>query len=84
MAMTGIMKRYVYFIYSSFQYKERLEIESKIGKKYIPGIVYYKGKGLEYTEIVTDINTLRHSDAKVVAEGYIEDMKYTDSKHVWG
>ena len=81
---SALNRRYVYFMYSSFQYKDRLDIERKIGKTYIPGQVVYKGKKFQFTEIVEDVNTVRYSDAKIVAEGYIDEMQYTDSKHVWG
>lgn len=77
-------KRYRYFIYSDSQYKERLEIEKKIGKIYKPGIVISKGKKQQYTEIVSNVDNMRYADSKIVAEGYLEDMKYTKSTHVWG
>ena len=77
-------KKYRYFLYSASQYKERLNIEKTIGKTYVPGVVYYKGKKYNYTEIVDDVNKSRYPDAEVVAEGYIEDLKYEKSKHKWG
>ena len=41
-------KHYRYFIYSETQYKERVEIEKKIGRAYKPGTVVYKGKVKHY------------------------------------
>lgn len=75
---------YRYFLYSSTQYKDRLEIEKKIGKVFIPGVVIYKGKKKEFTEITTDPSRCMYADKKIVAEGYIEDMKYTQPRHEWG
>lgn len=77
-------KKYRYFLYSSSQYKERLDIERNIGRTYVPGVVYYKGRKYDYTEIVDDVSKARYPDSKVVAEGYLEDLKYEKSKHNWG
>lgn len=77
-------KHYRYFIYSETQYKERVEIEKRIGRVYKPGIVVYKGRKKQYTEVVSNIENLRYADYKIVAEGYIEDMTFTRSSHNWG
>ena len=77
-------KRYRYFIYSETQYKERVEIEKRIGRVYKPGIVVYKGRKKQYTEVVSSVENLRYADCKIVAEGYIEDMTFTKSSHNWG
>lgn len=77
-------KHYRYFIYSETQYKERVEIEKKIGRAYKPGTVVYKGRKYQYTEVVSNIDNSRYADFKIVAEGYIEDITYTRSTHAWG
>lgn len=68
---------YVYFLYSDNQYKERTEIENKMSRVFIPGVVFVNGKRVKFTEISRK-NTNRYPDCKVVAEGYKSKMKYTN------
>lgn len=82
--MGDINSNYRYFLYSSSQHQDRINIEKKIGKEFQPGVVYYKGKKYQYTEITTDPEKCLYPDKKVVAEGDITTMKYTKPKHVWG
>lgn len=84
MQNTSNKNKYRYFLYSSTQYRDRVNIEKNIGKVFIPGVVIYKGKKYEFTEITTDPSKSMYADKKIVAEGYIETMKYTQPKHIWG
>lgn len=82
--MPSNTKTYRYFLYSASQYKERLDIEKKIGKIFVPGTVFYQGKKYQFTEMTDDPNKCIYADCKVVAQGYIEDMKYNLPQHKWG
>lgn len=68
--------RYVYFLFSPEQRKLRTDIEKNIGKKYIPGRVLDNGRWKEYTELSSS-NTSRYSDSYIVAEGNINEIRYT-------
>lgn len=73
-------KRYRYFLYSTTQHNDRVKIESKIGFQYVPGKVIKNGHWNDFTELSSNPNTSKYSDAIVVAEGYLEDMKYEMEK----
>lgn len=73
--------RYVYFIYSAEQRSLRSQVELNIGKKYTPGKVLSNGKWSNFTEISSSPNS-RHSDAIIVAEGYLGTFRYSDSTSV--
>lgn len=76
-------KRYRYFIYSKSQHQLRVEVDKKINKVFKPGKVFYNGRWIVYTSISsTPVTTF--PDGKVVAEGYLEDMKYLSHSSVWG
>lgn len=77
-------KKYRYFMYSETQRKEKANVEKTLNRKYNPGYVIYKGKKHLYTEIVTNVANCRYADAKLVAEGNLEDLKYVYSTHDWG
>ena len=72
-----------YFLYSKSQHNLRVEVDKKIKKVFTPGKVFSKGKWVQYTEI-SQKPTNSYADTKVVAEGYIEDMKYQNPTSVWG
>jgi hypothetical protein len=72
---------YKYFIFSASQLKDRSEIEKSIGKTFKPGEVAVGPKKKKYTEM-NSTGTSRYSDAKIVAEGDISKMKYTDIRSV--
>lgn len=80
---TGTTKRYRYFLYSQSQYIFKTETEEKIGKTYIPGRVLASGRWKDFTEISTTPSNNKFADAKIVAEGYLEDMTYQMSKSEW-
>jgi len=71
-------------MYSETQRKEKVNVERKLNRKFSPGYVFYKGKKQPYTEIVVNVSNCRYADAKLVAEGNLEDLKYTESTHEWG
>lgn len=67
--------RYVYFLYSATQRKQRKDIESTVNPAgYRPKKVLVNGKWKEFTEMNTTGEN-RYSDAVIVAEGYYSLMK---------
>lgn len=66
-----------YFIYSEEQLKFRKQLEGKINKKFMSGIVYVKGVKKAFTELCNTENGSKYTDAKVVASGELSKMKYT-------
>lgn len=80
---TANTKRYRYFLYSKDQYKMRTEVDKKINKVFTPGKVFSNGRWIIYTEMSAK-PTNAFADAKIVAEGYIEDMKYSNHSSIWG
>ena len=70
------MKQYKYFIYSREQHEERKRIEEAVGYSYVPGKVLKTGKWRDYTSMSSSPNT-RYSDAVVICEGYLDDIKYS-------
>ena len=80
---TTKVKKYRYFLYSKAQHTMRAEVDKKINKVFTPGKVLTKGKWVPYTE-VSVLPKNSYADAKIVAEGYIEDMKYQNPSSVWG
>lgn len=77
-------KKYRYFLYSNTQYNERMSIEKSMGKKYVPGKVFYKGKWRQFTQMSTVPSNARYADARLVAEGNLEDLNYKKSTTEWG
>jgi len=76
-------KEYRYFLYSASQEKMLIEVNNRVGKKYIPGEVWVNGNYKKYTQISkTSIDTM-NGDAIIVAKGYLSDMKYTSSQSIW-
>lgn len=76
MAVRVTEKKYRYFLYSQSQHTSCDSIEKKVGRTYIPGHVFYSGKRRQFTEISATPENNRYADAKVVAEGYLEDMDF--------
>lgn len=81
--MTTPNKKYRYFLYSKSQHNMRTEVDKKINKVFSPGKVFSRGKWVMYTEI-SPKPTNSYADTKIVAEGYLEDMKYQNPTSVWG
>ena len=76
-------KRYRYFLYSKTQHNMRTEVDKKINKVFTPGKVVSKGRWVPFTEISVS-PTNAYPDTKIVAEGYLEDIKYQNHTSVWG
>jgi hypothetical protein len=70
---------YVYFLYSSSYVADRNNIENKVGKRFIPGNVIVNGVRKEYSMISESATINRYSDIRVVAEGILSEMKYTNT-----
>ena len=70
--------KYRYFHFSLDQLKERRETFDKLNKEYIPGTVVYNGKVHEFTNVGPNRVLQRFSDARLVAEGNLKEMTYTD------
>lgn len=68
---------YVYFLYSETQEKERKNIESRLGKVFVPGVVVINGQRNYFTELSRK-NYNRYADCKIVAEGWKSKMTYTN------
>lgn len=79
---TANTKRYRYFLYSKTQHNMREEVDRGINKTFTPGKVLSKGRWVIFTEISTKPSN-SFADAKIVAEGYLEDMKYQNHTSVW-
>lgn len=72
----AVNNKFVYFLYSEEQVKERNEILKKQGKVFVPGTVYVGMSKLSFS-IISEKDTLpRFIDTKVVAKGYQNQMKY--------
>jgi hypothetical protein len=76
-------KRYRYFLYSQQQYDSRTAAELSLGKTYIPGKVLNRGRWKEFTEISASPSNSMYADAKIVAEGYLDSMRYTMNTSEW-
>jgi hypothetical protein len=72
----AVSNKFVYFLYSEEQLKERNEILSKQGKIFVPGTVYVGMSRLLFTQISEKDYIDRFIDTKVVAKGYKNQMKY--------
>jgi hypothetical protein len=68
-----------YFLYSKEQHKKRLELEKKIGRKYIPGTVMVGGEARLFTEISNKYND-RFKDTIIVYQGEESEVKFTKPK----
>ena len=80
---TTKVKRYRYFLYSKTQHNMRTDVDKKLNKVFTPGKVLNRGRWVPFTEIsISPKNS--YADTKIVAEGYIEDMKYQNHTSVWG
>ena len=67
---------YKYFYYSSEQLKLRVELEKKRGRN-----VIVNGIKKPFTEL-TSKDSSRYPDAKLVAEGEVETMRYTEPEAI--
>lgn len=69
--------RYIYFLYSEQQHKERQALENKLYRNFIPGEVILNGRRILFTEKAYS-PTNAYYDSKVVAEGLESKMVYKD------
>lgn len=76
-------KRYRYFLYSKTQHSMRVDVDKKINKVFTPGKVFVRGRWAQFTEMSLSPKN-SYADTKVVAEGYLEDMKYQNPTSTWG
>lgn len=72
-------KGYWYFLYSHEYLKQRNAVEEKVGRIFECGTVIVDGTMKEYNILSTKPEVERYPDARLIAEGDIETMKYTDS-----
>lgn len=73
----AITNKYVYFLYSEEQIKERNKILEKQGKVFVPGTVYVGMSRLSFSQMSEKDSLPRFIDTKIVAKGYQNQMKYT-------
>ena len=83
MAVSITGRKYRYFIFSQKQYNERVDAKNKLGKQYIPGKVMVRGAYKDFTEISTSPSNSRYADGKLVAEGYLDELRYIMNKSEW-
>ena len=72
----GVNNKYVYFLYSEEQIKERNKILEKQGKVFVPGTVYVGMSRLSFSQMSEKDTLPRFIDTKIVAQGYQNQMKY--------
>ena len=73
-------KKYVYFLYSEEQFKEKNEILGKAGKSFESGTVVVNGTRQKFTQLSSTPSLPRFIDTRVVAQGYIDQFIYTEPK----
>ena len=78
----AIDNKFVYFLYSEEQLKEKNNILSKQGKVFIPGTVYIGMSRISFTQLSEKDHIDRFIDTKIVAKGYKNQMKFDMSKTV--
>ena len=72
----AIDNKFVYFLYSEEQIKERNEILAKQGKDFVPGTVYVGMSRIQFSQMSDKDHIDRFIDTKIVAKGYKNQMKY--------
>ena len=71
-----VTNKFVYFLYSEEQVKERNEILAKQGKVFVPGTVYVGMSRISFSQLSEKDTIDRFIDTKVVAKGYKNQMKF--------
>lgn len=66
---------YKYYLYSVKQMQDRRALELKMGKRFMPGSVIYKGRKRAFTEISNKSTSNYYTDSTVVAEGTSSECK---------
>lgn len=72
----AVQNKFVYFLYSEEQVKERNKILEKQGKVFVPGTVYVGMSRLSFSQMSEKDSIPRFIDTKVVAKGYENQMKF--------
>lgn len=75
-------RKYVYFLYSTSQLDIRTNTDATLGKQFVPGEVLINGSWKQYTQI-SEKPANQFSDTIIIAQGYTDEMKYTQSKSIW-
>ncbi|MGL5750096.1 MAG: hypothetical protein ACRCXT_06185 [Paraclostridium sp.] len=68
------MQNIKYVIFSAEQMRMRMDVESKLGRSYKPGLVLVNGIYKQYTDIIDNPSNTRYPDAEVIASGDIDNM----------
>lgn len=79
--MPGVVNKnpYMYFMISSDHINKENEIEHSIGHRFECGTVVVKGNRVSYSFKSTNMDFMKHyPDAKLVAEGYRNQMQFTE------
>lgn len=69
------MSDYKYFLYSEEQIKEKNAILAKQNKIFVPGVVVVNGTRQNFSQL-SDSNSMRYIDTKIIAEGNIKEITY--------
>ena len=72
----AVENKYIYFLYSEEQIKEKNEILAKHGKVFVPGTVYVGSSRLSFSQLSEKDSMPRFIDTRIVAKGYKNQMKY--------
>ena len=68
--------KFVYFLYSEEQIKERNRILEGQGKVFVPGTVYVGMSRIKFSQMSDKDHLDRFIDTKIVAKGYRKQMKF--------
>ena len=71
-------KGYKYFLYSYEYLKNRNAMEEKVGRVFECGTVIVDGTLKEFNIISSQPTMNRYPDARIITEGNVENIKYTD------
>ncbi|MCM1215973.1 MAG: hypothetical protein NC548_15810 [Lachnospiraceae bacterium] len=71
---------YYYFMYSYEHVTHRNEVEEMLGRRFECGTVVVNGSKKNYSYKATDTKGFfkQYPDAKIIAEGYAEQISYTE------
>ncbi len=78
----AIDNKFIYFLYSEEQVKEKNKILEKQNKEFIPGTVYVGMSRLSFSQISEKDHIDRFIDTKIIAKGYKNQMKYEMPKTI--
>lgn len=79
----AINKQYRYFFYSDEQILEKKKVIEGRGKEFLPGFVTVGNRREKITQIAKSKDAMkRYADAKLITEGYLEEMTYEEPRTV--